>query len=146
MNTSLYVTPVAPVALPEPNPARDSVELLRQILHIQQEQLHLMKMQMSAQDHAARSRAFLQRWQAEYPELSSGCRQALPLLERAYVHLLREMTERLNQLEPDEVCDDFWLGEFLDRYGMRLSQLGNILSQLAPLAEAAAATEAGNNS
>lgn len=146
MSTSLYVTPAAPLSLPEPNPARDSVELLRQILLIQQEQLHLLKLQLSAQDHLARWRTFLQRWEADYPNLGTACRQAVPLLERAYVHLLHEMMERLGQMEPDEVCDEFWIGEFVDRYGMRLSQLGNMLSQLAPLAEAAASAEANKGS
>jgi hypothetical protein len=137
MNTSLYVTPAAPVTLPESNPARDSVDLLRQILQVQQEQLHLMKVQMAAQDHVARCRAFLQRWEHEYPDLGAVCKQALPLLERAYVHLLHEMAEQMNTMEADEVCDEFWLSEFIDRYGMRLTQLGNIVSQIAPLAEAA---------
>lgn len=146
MNTSLYVTPAAPITLPEPNPARDSVELLRQMLQIQQEQLHLMKVQLAAQDHVARCRAFLQRWEGEYPNLGAACKQALPLLERAYVHLLQEMAEQIGNMEADEVCDEFWLSEFIDRYGMRLSQLGNIVSQVAPLAEAAnaASGNAGN--
>jgi hypothetical protein len=143
MNTSLYVTPAAPVSLPEPNPARDTVELLRQLVHVQQEQLHLLKLQMSAQDHQAKWRTFLQRWESDYPDLGNACRQAVPLLERAYVHLLRELTEHLNQMDADEVCNEFWISEFVDRYGVRLSQLGSILSQLAPLAEAA--NNADNN-
>ncbi|GIW85505.1 MAG: hypothetical protein WHU94_02440 [Thermogemmata sp.] len=143
MNTSLYVTPAAPITLPEPNPARDSVELLRQMLQVQQEQLHLMKVQLAAQDHVARCRAFLQRWEGDYPDLGAACKRALPLLERAYVHLLREMAEQIGNMEADEVCDEFWLSEFIDRYGMRLSQLGNIVSQVAPLAEAAN-TASGN--
>jgi len=47
------------------------------------------------------------------------------------------MAEQMNTMEADEVCDEFWLNEFIDRYGMRLTQLGNIVSQIAPLAEAA---------
>ena len=37
----------------------------------------------------------------------------------------------------DELDNEFALGEFLDRYGIRLGLLGNILGQLGPLAEAA---------
>ena len=37
----------------------------------------------------------------------------------------------------DDLCDEFVMGEFLDRFGVRLSQLGNILSQIGPLADAA---------
>ncbi len=137
MTTSLYVAPGLPLAVPEPNPVRESIELLRQLVSLQQEQLNLLKMQLASHDQATRWRNFLQRWEQEFPGIGEACKQSLPLLERAYLHLLREMTERLTNTEPDEWTDDFILGEFLDRYGMRLSQLGNIMSQLAPLAEAA---------
>ena len=36
---------------------------------------------------------------------------------------------------------EFSLGEFLDRYGMRLAQLGNVLNVLGPLADAARTAE-----
>ncbi len=137
MTTSLYVAPGLPLAVPEPNPVRESIELLRQLVSLHQEQLNLLKMQLASHDQASRWRNFLQRWEQEFPGIGEACKQSLPLLERAYLHLLREMTERLINAEPEEWTDDFVLGEFLDRYGMRLSQLGNIMSQLAPLAEAA---------
>jgi hypothetical protein len=58
----------------------------------------------------------------------------MPLLERCYGQLITDLTERLGD---DEALDnDFALQEFLDRYGMRLAQLGTILNLVAPLAEA----------
>ena len=48
-----------------------------------------------------------------------------------------EFTERVNAAEAADLDDEFVLGEFLDRFGIRLSQLGNILGQIAPLADAA---------
>jgi hypothetical protein len=58
-------------------------------------------------------------------------------MERAYLTLVRELTDRVNSAEHGGLDDEFVLGEFLDRFGIRLGQLGNILGQLAPLADAA---------
>ena len=66
---------------------------------------------------------------------SHGCRKAMPHLERCYGRLITELTEKLND-DNDSVDNDFALQEFLDRYGMRLAQLGTILNLVAPLAEA----------
>lgn len=144
MDSSIYVTPPA-VSLP-PAPGTASVpapvELLRQILDVQKEQLSLLKTQVAAQDSGARWRAFLQRWQSEFPGIGQECKDALPFIERAYLSLIRDLTERLKE-DDDGIDNDFALGEFLDRYGMRLGQLGNILSQLGPLADAAPAESAG---
>lgn len=138
MNAPLYVTPPMSLPVPEPTaPAREAVDLLRQLVGLQQEQISLAKAQAAGQDAGARWRAFLARWESEFPEIGSACRQSIPTLERAYLGLIREVTERVNSAEPGEFDNEFALGEFLDRFGIRLGQLGNILSQLAPLADAA---------
>jgi hypothetical protein len=121
---------LAPVSSPE------SVELLRQMLEVQREQLNQLRAQAAAHDMGARWRSFLARWQQDFPDLAEGCRKCLPILERSYGNLIAELTDRLGQ-EGDEALDtDFALQEFLDRYGMRLAQLGSILNLVAPLAEA----------
>lgn len=111
----------------------EMVDLLRQILEVQKEQLNHLK---AVHDHQARWRAFLARWQTDFPDLAEGCRQTVPVLERVYVNLISELTARLGTGEEEESLDsDFALREFLDLYGMRLAQLGTILNQVAPLAE-----------
>ena len=60
------------------------------------------------------------------------------MVERAYLNLIRELTDKLREGGGD-LDDEFVLGEFLDRYGMRLNQLGTILGQLGTLADAAPA-------
>ena len=65
----------------------------------------------------------------------------LPALERAYLTLIRDLTDRVKELGSD-LDDDFVMSEFLDRYGPRLTQLGNIITQLSPIADAAPATDA----
>lgn len=139
MNAPLYVTPHLPVPVPEPLPSREVADLLRQLIGLQQEQVGLLKTQMANQDSVSRWRAFLGRWEQEFPNIAGSCKQALPILERTYLALVRELTDRVNSTETGDLEDEFVLSEFLDRFGIRLGQLGNILSQLSPLADAAPA-------
>jgi hypothetical protein len=131
---------VAPTAFTTPEPPPGTVELadvMKQILEVQKEQLAFMRAQQSAQDGPTRWRSFLARWDVDFPGLASDCKQVLPHLERSYLSMIREMLDRLKDDNGDDLDSEFTLGEFLDRYGMRLSQLGNILGQIGPLAEAA---------
>jgi len=121
--------PAAAAAVPE------TVDLLRQILEVQREQLAYQRAATAAHDMTSRWRAFLSRWQQEFPDLSEACRKAMPSLERSYGRLIAELTERLND-DDDPLETDFALQDFLDRYGMRLAQMGTILNLVAPLAEA----------
>jgi hypothetical protein len=139
MNFQIDATPVPPLAPPEV-PAitavvPETVELLRQMLEVQREQLTYQRAAAAAHDMTARWRAYLSRWHEEFPDLSEGCRKVLPLLERSYGRLITELTEKLSE-DNDPLDNDFALQEFLDRYGMRLAQLGTILNLVAPLAEA----------
>lgn len=123
-----------PIVLQSADEVQQSHDLLRQLLEVQRELLALQQQAAAAKDVVGRWRAFLDRWQDDYPDLAAGCRKALPDLEHAFVRLLADMTERLGD---EGIDNDFALQEFLDRYGMRLPQLGNLLHILGPLAEAA---------
>ena len=136
MHAPLYVSSPMMLPAPEPPPGREIADLLRQLVVLQQEQLGLVKSQAAGQDSGSKWRAFLSRWEAEFPNIGAACKQAMPTLERAYLGLVRELTDRVNAADEGELDDEFVLGEFLDRFGIRLGQLGNILSQLAPLADA----------
>src|SRR5262245_27065018 len=127
---------VAPTTEPTPAALPETVELLRQILEVQREQLAHLRASAAAHGMSARWRAFLSRWQQDFPDLSDACRKSLPILERCYGKLIADLTERLCQDGEDALDNDFALQEFLDRYGMRLAQLGAILNLVAPLAEA----------
>ena len=126
--------PATPAGLPE------TVDLLRQLLEVQREQLGLQRAAAAAHDMAARWRGFLTRWQQDFPDLGDNCRKALPQLERCYGQMIHDLTEKLNEDEHG-LDNEFALQEFLDRYGMRLAQLGTILNLVAPLAEAANAPQ-----
>ena len=73
------------------------------------------------------------RWRADFPEVPEACRDALPIVERAYVATIAELAEHVRQ--QGSLDNDFAMQEFLDRYGMRLTQLGTILGMMAPLVE-----------
>ncbi|MCE9560474.1 MAG: hypothetical protein K8U57_00320 [Planctomycetes bacterium] len=146
MNAPLYVTPPPIMPLPEgetaPQPVREVPQLLKQLIGLQQQQVGLMKAQLANQDSSQRWRNFLARWAEEFPNIGTACKQAAPILERAYLTLLSELTDRVNSAEADELGNEFALGEFLDRFGMRLGQLSNILGQVGPLADATPAPAA----
>jgi hypothetical protein len=128
--------PAAPAEPPTPTAvSAETVELLRQILEVQREQLAYARTAAAAHDMTSRWKAFLSRWQHEFPGLAEGCRKALPHLERCYGQLIRDLTERLTD-EEEPLDNDFAVQDFLDRYGMRLAQLGTILNLVGPLAEA----------
>lgn len=135
----IVVTGQTPTPMPTPTDGASSetADLLRQILEIQKEQLALQKQAAQAHDMGARWRAYLAKWQRDFPELPEACRTALPILERSYGALITDLAEHLRQNGTEALDSEFALGDFLDRYGMRLSQLGTILSLVAFLTEAA---------
>jgi hypothetical protein len=138
MNFQIDVTSTVPPPAAEPRPATshqspEVVDLLRQILEVQREQLAYQRAAAAAHDMTARWRAFLSRWKDEFPDLSENCRKAMPMLERCYGQMIADLTDRIDD---DPLDNDFAVQEFLDRYGMRLAQLGTILNLVAPLAEA----------
>jgi hypothetical protein len=136
MPAPVYVMPPALTVQGQPVAAPGELaELLRQLIAVQQEQVALLKAQAANQDGSARWRAFLARWESEFPGIGTACKQALPVLERAYLTLVRELTDKIAS-DPDALTDEFVLAEFLDRYGMRTGQMANLISQLAPLADA----------
>lgn len=115
--------------------ANQQREALAQILAVQQE--HLNQVRAAAQDAQARWRNLLARWQEQHPEFANFCRQAYPILEKAYVGMLDGMADELTQQGDEALENDFSVQEFLDRYGMRIGQLSHLLSVIGPLAEAA---------
>jgi hypothetical protein len=130
-----------PAAENAANSTSDISDLLRQLLEVQREQLAHVRNFLSAHDGMARWRAFLARWQKDFADLPEACRQAVPILERSYGKLVAELTEQVCQNGSDGLENEFALQEFLDRFGMRLSQLGTILNLVAPFAEAGTQSE-----
>jgi hypothetical protein len=136
MSAAAFRVPETP-----PPPASPTEDLLRQLLDVQKEHLSYLHSLVGAHDGVARWRAFVARWRDDFPDLPQACRQALPLLERTYGKLITELTENLSQNGSEALENDFALQEFLDRYGIRLTQLGTILNLVAPFAEVGSPSE-----
>ena len=146
MNYQIDVTstvPACPIEPPAAIPVTPEVtDLLKQLLDVQREQLAFQRAAAAAHDMTGRWRTFLSRWDDEFPDLAAGCKKSLPHLERCYARMISELNDRL--ADDDSVDNDFTLQEFLDRYGMRLAQLGTILNLVGPLAEAGTQNEASS--
>ncbi len=137
MHFQFIVAPPTPSLTPPASPATESTaELLRQLLDVQREQLVLMQATAAqSEGNAARWRAFFARWQEEFPHVPGSLREILPTIERAYLRLMDEMIRHLKDEESGGIDDDFSLGEFLDRYAIRASQIGTILNMLGQMAD-----------
>jgi len=122
------------------DPAAVTLEIMKQLLDVQREQLHLSRTMAAAHDAQARWRQVLGRWQDDFTGLPEACKHVLPALEKAYIELIAELTAHIRDGE-GSLDNEFALAEFLDRYGVRLNQLGMLLSVVGPLAEVAAAPE-----
>jgi len=128
-------------AEPRPgDPAATTLELMKQMLDVQREQLNLARAMAAAHDAQARWRQVLARWTDDFQRLPEACKHVLPTLEKAYFDMIAELTSRLRDGD-ESIENEFALAEFLDRYGVRLGQLGTLLSVVGPLAEVAAAAE-----
>ena len=112
----------------------ETVDILRQMVELQREQIGLMRAQQAASDDKARWQTFYNRWSAEFPELPGRCKSVLPSVERAYLELMRDVSDRLGGEDAVDLESEFALAEFLDKYGVRLAQLGNVLGQVGHLA------------
>jgi hypothetical protein len=138
MHFQFEVAQQAQPAVPATGDAAEATALLRQMLEVQRQSLDLQRSALALHDASARWRTVLARWQGDFPGLPESCKHALPLLERAYIDLIAELTEHLRSQGSDAIANEFVLAEFLDRYGMRLSQLATLLSVVGPIAETAA--------
>ncbi len=112
----------------------ETADLLRQLVELQREQIGLLRAQQAAGDEKIRWQNFYNRWAKEFPELPGQCKGVLPGVERAYLELLRDATDKLTGEDAVELESEFAMAEFLDKYGVRLAQLGNILGQVGHLA------------
>jgi hypothetical protein len=117
-------------------PTNDTNVLLSHLIELQREQVALMRRQVLRNDDHDRVKQLHERHGPDFAPLPTACQQVLPQLERRYLELLNDLTERLE--DADDLDSEFALAEFLDRFGPRLMQLGHIINQVGTFANLAA--------
>jgi len=113
---------------------REQHQLMGQILEVTREQLGHSR--MVHQENMARWRNLMARWEKDYPELSSHCKKIYPVMEKAYLQMIENLAHEVADQGDEALDNDFALQDFLDRHGMRVSQLGHLLGIVGPLSEA----------
>ncbi|MEL6895372.1 MAG: hypothetical protein AAFP90_04645 [Planctomycetota bacterium] len=121
-----------------PAPARseasDTQNLLRELVHGQQQQNQLLSDLVQQMSAANRQRADeLQQWRNANPRLSSACRRAADAMGRAQAAFLETMTEEIEDSAEHLVDGEYMLSEFVDRFGPRMAHLHGIMQVLAQL-------------
>ena len=122
---------------PPAKPANEVADLLRQMLQLQKEQLDQLRFLTALLDHSARWRQFAEKLNKEQPELAKQSKQAIRSLEQSYGMVLNDLAENLSDRDDEPLGSDYQLQEFLDRYGVRLGHLANILNALRPIGDMA---------
>lgn len=134
----INVTPAIPSGRAEvyASPAlQESIELMRQLVELNKDQHQCLKTMLANQDQSARWKGYLSRQSQVLPELGDSCKRALPHLEKALGHMVQDLTDRINE-ESECIEEEFFLQEFLDRYGTRLNQIGTLINLVGPMADA----------
>ena len=126
---------------PLPQGVPELADLLRQQIDLQKRQIQIAQAIYSQHDSSPKWKSLMARWSDDFPNVGRDCKRVLPAVERAYLNLIQQVTQRLEESDVDELENDFTLGEFLDRYGTKLAQLAGIINQLTPLADNAPPAE-----
>ncbi|MCS7046642.1 MAG: hypothetical protein NZO58_09825 [Gemmataceae bacterium] len=138
----------APQARPVPvRPGAEGIQdLLRQLIDLQRDSFaQIVELQREQLNHARaihhenlqRWKNVMLRWGKEFPDLAAKAKQVYPMLEKTYLGLLEHMVQDLIDQGEEGFASEFALQDFIDRHGMRVGQLGHLLSIVGPLSEAA---------
>lgn len=134
--TQIHISPGMPVpeTAASPDVQAQSLEVLRELAGVAQEQLKLVRQvaEMVQQTQQQRQAA-LQRWRKENAQLARRCRNAMSVFENVQKSFLNEMTEFIIENEDGLLDADFVLNEFSDRFGPRLMHLTAVLNMLQQL-------------
>lgn len=131
---SIVITPPLHLST-APTPLSPTADLLRELLEVQREQLTVLRTQQAASDDRTRWRGLHARHTDDFPNLPSECKSVLPLIERAYLSAVAELTTQLSDSDTD--LNEFSVNELLDRHAPRLGQLWAIMTQVGQLASVA---------
>ena len=136
-------TASGPTSAPVAGNGQEQNQLLHDILLALDRQNELMEELISQVGSAQKQRVTeLNQWKEANPRLAHRCRIASESLTKVQTEFLATLTEEVNE-NPDALIDgEFFLNEFIDRYGPRLAHLNGVLQVLAQLGSAPNPTNA----
>ncbi|HEY2759741.1 MAG TPA: hypothetical protein VGI75_03340 [Pirellulales bacterium] len=132
---------IGPSATASPAPVAgalpDQSQLLHDILMALDRQNELMEELITQVGSGQKQRANeLSQWKEANPRLAHHCRVASESLAKVQTEFLATLTTEINE-NPEALIDgEFFLNEFIDRYGPRLAHLNGVLQVLAQLGSA----------
>jgi hypothetical protein len=111
-----------------------TLTLLHQLVVAQQRQNQLLEQLVQATVTSQKQRNNeLQQWKDANPQLANSCRRAAEVLSRVQSEFLDNLTVEIEENEENLTDGEYYLSEFVDRYGPRLAHLNGVLQVLAQL-------------
>ena len=109
-------------------------ELLREVLAAQDRTNEILEelVGVLATSHKQRLQE-LHQWKHANPRLSESCRKAAESLSKVQVEFLEQLTDEIQDTSENMLCGEFFLNEFVDRFGPRLAHLSGMIQVLAQL-------------
>jgi len=105
----------------------------QEMINIQREQLNHARALHA--ETLNRWRTILSRWAEHYPELPGSCKTIYPVMEKAYLSMLDNLSQELIDQGKDAFDSEFALQEFIDKNGQKIGQFGHLLSIIGPISE-----------
>src|SRR5262249_12311252 len=126
--TQLEITGAAPSPAPVAGSLPDHGQLLHDILMALDRQNELMEELITQVGSGQKQRANeLSQWKEANPRLAHQCRVASEALAKVQTEFLATLTSEIND-NPEALMEgEFFLNEFIDRYGPRLAHLNGVL-------------------
>ncbi|MGE0609020.1 MAG: hypothetical protein AB7O62_18140 [Pirellulales bacterium] len=116
------------------NDQSEQTRLLRAMLTAQERQNELLEELVSVVGTQHRQRASeLAQWKQANPALSRNCRKAAETLGQVHSDFLSSLTQEVAENSEGLLEGDFFLNEFVDRFGPRLAHLNGVLQVLSQL-------------
>lgn len=122
---------------PDNNPSFENAsvhELLTAMVRAQNRQNDLLEEVVEQLGAAQRQRSLeLANWKRMNPELANACRMAAQKLNKVQTEFLTAMSEQIDDNFETLIESEYFLTEFLDRFGPRFMHLNIILQMLSQL-------------
>jgi hypothetical protein len=137
--TQVDITPTAsPAQPPVAGTVLEQNKLLHNILMALDRQNELMEELIGQVAANQKQRATeLAQWKEANPKLAKNCRTASEALAKVQTEFLATLANEINDNPETFMESEFFLNEFIDRYGPRLAHLNGVLQVLAQLGSTA---------